>query len=248
MPVRAGTAVLLVVAGAGSAAAPSGAAAPKGGSAPQAAVPRVVGLSVTEATRRLRAAGLEADVHLQPSNEQAGTVTGQNPASTARVDRGTSVRLNVARRPSTQTAEPTAPARPVKVLMPRLVGLQSAAAVARLRGLGLRTTLERTASSKPEGTVLAQSAVAGAQMRRGMSVSLRVSSGPAAVSVPDTTGLSASSARAQLTGAGFQVDVVDQSVTDASQDGMVVDQTPAGGMDAHKGDTITITVGRATSP
>jgi eukaryotic-like serine/threonine-protein kinase len=243
--VRQGASVLLVVAGA------KGTVAAK----PKVTVPRVVGLSVTEATSRLRAAGLEADIHSRPSSEPAGTVTGQNPASADHVARGTSVRLDVARSKTPNATGAGAPAKPkpkpnptpAKVLMPRLVGLQSTAAVTRLRGLGLHATLERTASSEAPGTVLAQSAVAGAQMRHGMSVVLRVSSGPAAVDVPDTTGLSESSARQQLTGAGFQVDSVDQSVSDPSQDGMVVDQTPAGGTSAHKGDTITITVGRATS-
>jgi eukaryotic-like serine/threonine-protein kinase len=75
-------------------------------------------------------------------------------------------------------------------------------------------------------------------------VTLRVSSGPANVDVPDVTGMDESSATAHLEGAGFQVRVTDESTTDPSQDGSVIRQTPQGGATAAKGAVVTITVAR----
>jgi serine/threonine-protein kinase len=71
-----------------------------------------------------------------------------------------------------------------------------------------------------------------------------VSSGAAQVTVPDETGRKQADATADLQGRGFHVVVTDQSVTDSSQDGRVVDQTPSGGTKVDPGSTITLTVGR----
>jgi serine/threonine-protein kinase len=75
-------------------------------------------------------------------------------------------------------------------------------------------------------------------------VTLRVSSGPAKVDVPDVTGLDEPAARAQLEGAGFEVRVTDESTTDPAQDGIVLRQSPTGGSRADDGAIVTIVVAR----
>jgi beta-lactam-binding protein with PASTA domain len=132
------------------------------------------------------------------------------------------------------------------VLMPRVAGLSVTAATQHLRALGLRTDVQRVVSSQTAGTVLGQTPAAGAQLRRGMSVTLSVAAPAPQVAVPDVTGLSESAAQQQLTGDGFVVSVVDQTVSDPSQDGVVVDVNPGTGTSVSRGATVTITVGRLT--
>ena len=200
----------------------------------RASVPQVTGLSETAAAAALKQAGLHVEISRSPSAQPAGTVVGQSVAAGQHVDGKTTVRLDVS-------------SDPAKVLMPRLAGLTLAQAQAQLRERGLRATVTHVVASQPAGTVVGQVPVAGAQLRRGMTVTIRVASAATKMTVPDVTGLDETGARQQLTGAGFRVQVVGQPVTDPSQDGVVLDETPAGGSRAAKGSTVTITVGRTST-
>src|SRR5262249_17501359 len=148
---------------------------------------------------------------------------------------GASVQLRVAKKP-----------RATKVDVPRLVGSTVSSAKSRLRSLGLHVAVSTEESDRPRGTVVAQSPSAGARAGQGAGGQLTGSSGRGRGSVPDVPGLDEASAGAQLAAAGFTVNMVDQPTSDPSQDGLVVDQTPAGGTSAAKGATVTITVARAS--
>jgi serine/threonine-protein kinase len=105
------------------------------------------------------------------------------------------------------------------------------------------------ASPKPQGTVLSQSPTAGTTVKRSSRVALKVSTGPSTpqeTAVPDVTGEDEGTATSDLESAGFQVQVVEQQTADASQDGIVLDQDPAGGSQAPAGATVTIVVGRSS--
>jgi serine/threonine-protein kinase len=132
------------------------------------------------------------------------------------------------------------------MLMPKLAGLSLATAQQRLHDQGLHASLENVVWSTDPGAVVAQTPVTGAQLRRGMTVTLRVASAPVKVAVPDVAGLDEPAARRQLTAAGPAVESVDQSVTDSSQDGVVTGVDPSAGTRLAKGATVTITVGRFT--
>lgn len=67
---------------------------------------------------------------------------------------------------------------------------------------------------------------------------------PSAAAVPNVVGEDGDTAKADLRSAGFHVDKTDQDTTDPSQDGMVVDQSPAGGASAQTGSRVTIYIGR----
>jgi PASTA domain len=198
------------------------------------AVPEVVGLAASEASRKLRNAKLEPRIRLIASSRAEGTVLAQAPAASSRIDAGATVELRVAKR-----------TEPAKAGIPRLVGSDGATAKSRLRSLGLHWSVTTRASARPRGTVLAQAPSPGARVTKGTTVSLTVSSGQAQVSVPDVTGLDEANARAQLVDAGFDVSVVDEPATDPSEDGVVVDQSPSGGSSADKGSSVTITVKRS---
>ena len=73
---------------------------------------------------------------------------------------------------------------------------------------------------------------------------LTVSEGPAQVQVPDVEGLDLGTARATLRGAGFRVDVEFVDTDLFEEDGIVLAQTPAGGIEADPQSTVTLSVGR----
>jgi serine/threonine-protein kinase len=130
------------------------------------------------------------------------------------------------------------------IAVPGLIGLVAADARRELRELGLRWTLVEVPSEQPRGTVVGQSPRVGAELRKGGLVTLRVSTGPASVAVPDVVGLDEASARGKLEAAGFEVRVVDEPTTDPSQDGAVVSQDPAGSSTSRKGTVVTVTIAR----
>ena len=203
-------------------------------------MPRVLGLPASEATDALRAAGLQPELRTVRSTESAGTVIGQTPAPNEDVARDTVVTIEIA----TPSKPPQATPAP-RVEIPRLLGLTSSDARSRLRELGLRSTVTLVESAQPEGTVTGQSPRAGAQIEKGGSVALRVSSGAATVAVPDVVGVDEQTARQQLEDAGFVVETVDEPTSEPSEDGLVVDQSPSAGAQRATGTVVTLRVARS---
>ena len=72
---------------------------------------------------------------------------------------------------------------------------------------------------------------------------LTVSRGPAQVPVPDVEGLDLATARATLRAEGFRVSVVRADTDLIEEDGIVLAQSPAGGVEADPESTVTLTVG-----
>lgn len=197
--------------------------------------PNMIGLMVSNATEVLREAGLRPRIELVSSDEPGGTVLSQSPPAGTEVVDGSVVTLEVAkaRQPAVERVE-----------LPDTIGASVSDASARLRDLGLKVRVVRVVAPDPAGTVVGQSPRAGAEAREGTTVTLRVSTGPAEVAVPDVTGLDEPSARLELENAGFDVRVTDQSTGDPAQDGLVVGQSPRGGSSAGEGAVVTITVAR----
>jgi serine/threonine-protein kinase len=203
---------------------------------PPAAVetPAVVGRTASAASEALREAGLEVRIALVESSERRGTVVGQAPSAGTEVADGSTVQLEVAK----------ARAAPPRIEVPDVLGVPAAEARSRLRAAGLRVRSVGVVSEEPAGTVLEQSPRAGAEVEKGASVRLTVSTGPAEVDVPDVTGLDESTARTELERAGFRVQVTDEPTADPAEDGVVLRQTPASGSAARDGAIVTLIVGR----
>lgn len=196
------------------------------------AVPDVEGSSVREAVATLREAGLRARTEQVESDEEPGTVVGQDPAAGDEVAKDTIVLLDVAKEPVSL------------VRVPDLVGERSADARSELRSLGLRWTQRPVESEREAGTVVGQSPRAGADLREGGVVTLEVSTGPPSQTVPDVVGLDEAAAIRELRNAGFVPLVVDEPTSDESEDGVVLGQSPVSGTARRKGSTVTITVAR----
>jgi len=199
-------------------------------------VPDVRGMTRDEAVAALTAANLDVSVAEVYSEQQPGTVTAQSPGPGTRLVEGETVRINVSRGIK-------------QVSVPSVIGESLDAAVAEIEDAGFTAgspVFEN--SDKPENTVIAQDPAGGSLERPGTTIVLTVSKGPAQVTVPDVEGLDLATARAALRAEGFRVSVVHADTDLIEEDGIVLAQSPAGGVDADPKSTVTLTVGRYVEP
>jgi eukaryotic-like serine/threonine-protein kinase len=128
-----------------------------------------------------------------------------------------------------------------QVQVPALVGKSLDEAKAELNAQKLGYTVDRQTNDKPIDTVLAQDPKDGTIIPSTQRIKLTVSSGPAAVSVPDVTNQTVETATKTLQGLGFTVKT-SQATSDTYDKGRVISQDPASGASGHKGDTINLVV------
>ncbi len=199
-------------------------------------VPDVRGMSRDDAVASLTAASLKVSVAEVYSEQEPGVVTAQSPGPGTRLVEGETVRINVSRGIR-------------QVAVPSVVGGSLDAAIAEIEDAGFvagSPVFEN--SDKPENTVIAQDPAGGSLQRPGATIALTVSKGPAQVQVPDVEGLDLATARATLRAEGFRVSVVRADTDLIEEDGIVLAQSPAGGVDADPKSTVTLTVGRFVEP
>jgi len=197
---------------------------------PKVEVPDVRGRQEKDAVAALQEAGLVPKVFHVPGGT-AGEVTATDPGPGETVDKGSTVRVNVATGP-----------KPVPV--PPVVGESFPAATTELQQLGFNVNPHFVEDPAPANQVIRQVPAPGESAPRGSTINLWVSKGPPLVTVPDVVGQSQDVAAQMLTGAGFKVQPQPLDVVDPAQDGLVQSQTPTGGSQAAQGSTVTIVVGR----
>jgi eukaryotic-like serine/threonine-protein kinase len=194
-------------------------------------VPNVVRLKQREAVVRLNQRGLIARTVTRPSSAAPGVVVAQDPNPGADLVRHSVVTLTVS---AVQTKA-----------VPNVVGRRAASAVNELRAQGFRVQEVGVVSTKPSGTVLAQSPQSGARIAAGSTVTLRVSRG--LVTVPNTIGQSRGDAIAAVRGAGLEPKAF--SVPSSRPKGTVVAQKPQGGKRVPGGSAVRLNVSSgSTSP
>ncbi|MFE5665065.1 Stk1 family PASTA domain-containing Ser/Thr kinase [Streptomyces niveus] len=191
-------------------------------------VPDLTGKSLADAKDALKKVGLAPGVITRSFDEetaQGGIIRSQPKAGTEL-------------RPDAGVALVVSKGRPVH--MPDVTGQSEEEATASLEdaGLDVKIAAERVNSPEEEGAVAEQSAKEGSRLARGDTVTLTISKGPRMIAVPDVTGKSIDDARAELTDAGFEVEV-DRSFP--FLDDTVAKQSVDGGGTAAEGSTITIT-------
>jgi beta-lactam-binding protein with PASTA domain len=111
------------------------------------------------------------------------------------------------------------------------------------------TTESREDPTAPVGTVLGSRPEPNTLVDRGSTVVLIVSSGPGQVTVPPLRGVPEGQARNQLEERELVPSVTyrDLAPGDAN-DGLVIEQSIAGGTAVDRGTTVALVVGRATAP
>lgn len=192
----------------------------------------VIGQTVTQAKKLLRRRGLRLGTVLHQSSSQfrPGQIVATSPQPGQQVKIGTAVQVTVS----------------TGVVVPDVTGESESAAKSDLHNAGFETiNVTRQLSGQRAGTVLSQSPNGGTHaLPSSTTVDLTIAQGPPKVTVPTVTGQSASSAASQLQGAGFTVVQKQRTVTDPTQNGIVIRQTPGGGTNRRKGSQVTIVVGQ----
>jgi serine/threonine-protein kinase len=131
---------------------------------------------------------------------------------------------------------------PKLVEVPQVARLSASEAEQQLSDAGFSVVQQSQASNAvPDGDVIATRPPAGERIAEGSQVTIVVSSGEETVAVPRVVDQNMDSARAELRGQGFEVEVVEEP-SDAVEKGIVIDQDPAAGAQAPAGSTVTITV------
>jgi eukaryotic-like serine/threonine-protein kinase len=181
----------------------------------------------------LQKAGLKASEREENSDTVAeGRVVSFSPTEGQKVDKGSSVTLVVS------SGKP-------QVQVPGVVGKSFDEASSTLQAAGFKVTrTDKESTDKDPGTVLAQDPRSGARIDSGSTIALTVAKEPSQVAVPDVTGEDAAAAIAALSGGGFVIDQQSKDVPTPDGDGVVLQQTPAGGKKAKKGSKVTIVVGK----
>ena len=202
---------------------------------PQVKVPDVKGNSRDQAVSTLSGLGLKVKVRDVFSTKTGNTVIAQFPLPDAKVDKGSTVQINVSKG-----------LQPLNV--PNVIGQLYDSALGTLQGQNFAVARRDVDSSQPKDVVIDQNPAGGASLARGGTVTLYVSKGPKQSTIPDVTSQDEASARQTLEQSGFVVAVQDQDTTDPNQDGIVLSQDPPGSTKAKPGSTVTIIVGRLLPP
>ena len=199
---------------------------------PEVEVPRVIGMTFEEAVSTLENLGLRARRTNVFSERPAGEVVRQDPPAGELVIEGSIVRLRVSQGQET-------------AIVPDVLHQSEESAVAELAAAGFEASVTREPSDTvAEGLVSSQAPEPGEEAPVGSTVEIVVSDGPSSVTVPDVRTLTQEDAEAELEARDFQVQVEDQESDDPTQEGRVVAQNPAPGVQAAPGSTVTIFVAR----
>ncbi len=186
-------------------------------------VPDVDGDAYDDAEEELQEAGFTVKRVNEESDEEVGSVIGQDPAGGSKVQRGTTITLTVA-----ETNLET---------VPNVVGQDYATASAQLTANGFEVARqEKDSPGTPANQVLEQSAT---EAEPGSTIVLTVAKAPVQekVAVPDVRNRLVKDATKALEAAGFSVQV--QGATDPNKS-TVVNTNPAPGTMSPKGTVVTI--------
>ncbi len=206
------------------------------GGATEVLVPQVVGDPQATAERKIRNEGLRVRIQQQPdSSNQPGQVLAQDPVAGARVRRGTFVTITVAGQAELRD-------------VPDVVGRteDEATDILERAEFVVRSSTQPN-DQVPANRVIEQDPRGNTQAPRGSTVTLRVSSGPAAVEVPSVTNVPEAEAAALLSQAGFSV-----SRTTANHasipSGRAIGTDPAEGTRLPRGSQVTLIVSTGPAP
>jgi eukaryotic-like serine/threonine-protein kinase len=194
-------------------------------------VPSVQNLPQAQAIEEIEDRGLRANVDRRPSETvREGLALRTVPGAGEEVERGERIQLFIS-------------SGPEQVAVPDVVGLSADSGEGRISDVGLVPAVREEESEAPEGQIIAQDPAAGTELERGSTVTLTVSSGIEEVVVPNVIGLGAGDAEGQLRADGLVPVRRESEVTDPAEDGKVIDQRPAAGVQVERGRQVVIVIG-----
>ncbi|MGX6446781.1 Stk1 family PASTA domain-containing Ser/Thr kinase [Patulibacter sp. S7RM1-6] len=198
-------------------------------------VPNVVKDSSAKAVQRLEARGFDVLKDYDTSREiAADRVIRQSPSARRRVRHGTQVRIVISTGPR-------------ELSVPNVAGLSLQDARTKLRSAGFTSFVDtREASDQvAAGQVIGTDPAAESASTPGVTITIRVSSGPAAdgkVTVPDLSGLGRRAARTALEAVDLEPNFVEQDSDEKA--GTVIAQNPGRRQRVDSGSTVTVTIAR----
>ncbi|MGA5560162.1 Stk1 family PASTA domain-containing Ser/Thr kinase [Streptomyces platensis] len=203
-----------------------------GGTTP---VPRLIGKSFKDAKASGRNGGFKVAEAGRKAcdNVKKGQVTAQTPEAGGKVDKDEAVKVTLC-------------TGPVKVTVPDVEDFSYKEAVDRLKRKGFTNVRQvKKESDRNPGIVLAQNPAPQSEAAKSTQIVLTVAQASPKANVPDVKGQDFAAAEKQLKTLGFEVNKVEQDVTDPTQVGKVQSQSPEGNTQAKLGSTVTLTVGKA---
>src|SRR5881409_473169 len=199
------------------------------------AVPRVLGLTVTEAQAEIQKARLQVtDGGAEPHpSAPHGVVIWQDPPPDLIAPEGTKVTL-------------VSSAGPPKIPVPDVAGLDVALAQSMVAAAGLIVSqVESVQAAAPTGLAMMTRPPAGTALAPGAGLTLVVSRGAPTIPVPDLLGMASTDARTRLETEGLQLGTVTRRRTTEASPGTVIAQSPAAGTLAAPGTVVDIVVARS---
>jgi serine/threonine-protein kinase len=212
-----------------------------GGQVKQVKVPSVTGFLQAQAESTLVNAGFvpKVDTKVVDDPAQVGFVQEQNPPANELADEGSTVTITVGRAPK-------------QVPVPNVVGMIEADARAAIETakLTIGTVTPQASATAPSDQVIGQDPPADTLVNPGTPVNLVVSSGPAAVTVPDLTCFSYGKAKSTLAAAGFGIELAGEMPANplCPNGNKIVQQDPAANSQANQGTAVQVWVGTKASP
>lgn len=196
-------------------------------------VPDLIGQTEAQAANILGKLGLEiGNITREYSEFDEDTIISQNPKPGDKVPEGTPVDLIIS-----QGIE--------MVVVPDLKGVALAEATQMLAEKGLKHELSFEYNNDVDANhIIRQNPSYGEEVNKGTVVKLVVSQGPELVTVPNVVGKDSLSAKIELEGLDFEVEILSSPVTSPAQVGKVQYQNPAAGKQVRKGSRVTIWVGQ----
>jgi eukaryotic-like serine/threonine-protein kinase len=201
-------------------------------------VPNVTGLGFDEAAQRLAQAGFKTEQGEQRYNNSAPkmTVLEQSPPPGAREGVGAKVTLVVS-------------GGQRMVTVPNVTGMTRAEAQALLEKEGFDVgDVQQAQSNSPPGTVIGTRPAAASAVSTPSTVSIVVSSGPPAASMPDLMGRDVGAARQVLTQLGVKNVAIMREQSGVGAPGTVISQSPVSGATIAPGSTVTLHVVAEPAP
>ncbi|MFQ6805855.1 MAG: PASTA domain-containing protein [Lachnospiraceae bacterium] len=168
----------------------------------------------------------------EQSSEPAGTILSQETQDGTMVDPGTVINYTVSAGSDT-------------LAVPTVVGLSQSEAEAKIKALGLATSISRDYSDTVAiGRVISVDPGEGTTVEAGATVTLLVSLGEEnkQIAVPSVLGLEESAATTTLSDSGFQVNVETTDSAEGIGEGCVASQSISAGTEVDPGTSITITI------
>lgn len=199
-------------------------------------VPELMGKTFEEAQEELEALGLKIEDKGEVSSDdyEEGEIANQDPVAGTVVEKDTTIGVVISNGKGS-------------IDVPNVVGNSESKAIEALEELGFKPDKTYSYSDTvAAGDVISQNPVSGAKAKKGDTITLTISQGREAITVPDVLSYkSEEQAKAELS--AFNVSVKTE-YHDSIPEGIVIAQSINAGKQVEKGTSITITVSKGPEP